>query len=69
MTMKTVLTCEHCGGDSKVTDSRGTRRRRECLKCKARWTTYELHKDDLDDHHTQSLIITAFRRLLNDNRE
>tara|TARA_Y100000310_G_scaffold137175_1_gene136084 strand:- start:30 stop:452 length:423 start_codon:yes stop_codon:yes gene_type:complete len=34
-----------CSSDTKVTDKRespdGTRRRRECLKCKRRFTTYE----------------------------
>jgi transcriptional repressor NrdR len=38
--------CPHCGyEDSRVTDSRGVdngiRRRRECLQCGARFTTYE----------------------------
>ncbi|MCQ2752321.1 MAG: transcriptional regulator NrdR, partial [Coriobacteriales bacterium] len=40
--------CPHCGHEeSKVVDSRiasdgtSTRRRRECLKCKRRFTTYE----------------------------
>jgi len=38
--------CPFCGyGDSRVTDSRtgdaGIRRRRECLRCNARFTTYE----------------------------
>ena len=42
------MKCIYCGGsDSKVVDSRATvevnaiRRRRECLVCKKRWTTYE----------------------------
>lgn len=40
--------CTECGGDStRVTDSRnaykveGTRRRRECINCGFRFTTYE----------------------------
>jgi len=37
--------CIYCGKDTHVTDKRdspeGTRRRRECLKCKKRFTTYE----------------------------
>jgi len=42
MTMK----CSYCGGvDSRVVDSRhigdGIRRRRQCLSCDARFTTYE----------------------------
>ena len=40
------MNCPHCGhDDSKVIDSRdsgdGIRRRRECLKCERRFTTYE----------------------------
>lgn len=40
------MKCIFCGHkDTKVTDKResptGTRRRRECLKCKKRFTTYE----------------------------
>ncbi len=40
------MKCPNCGyDDSKVIDSRPTenriRRRRECLKCKERFTTYE----------------------------
>ena len=39
------MKCIFCGKDTKVTDKRespdGTRRRRECLKCKKRFTTYE----------------------------
>jgi transcriptional repressor NrdR len=40
------MKCIYCGSETtKVTDKRespeGTRRRRECLKCKKRFTTYE----------------------------
>jgi transcriptional repressor NrdR len=40
------MKCPHCGyNDSKVLDSRdvddGVRRRRQCLKCEGRFTTYE----------------------------
>lgn len=39
------MECPYCSGKSKVTDKRGSpegiRRRRECLKCKKRFTTYE----------------------------
>lgn len=39
------MECIFCKSDTKVTDKRespdGTRRRRECLKCKKRFTTYE----------------------------
>ncbi len=40
-----TMKCIFCGGDTHVTDKRespeGTRRRRECKKCKKRFTTYE----------------------------
>lgn len=46
------LKCPYCGfGESKVIDSRSTeddmsiRRRRECLKCSRRYTTYEKVED------------------------
>lgn len=39
------MECPYCKGASKVTDKRkspeGIRRRRECLRCKKRFTTYE----------------------------
>ena len=39
------MRCLFCGDETHVTDKRespeGTRRRRECLKCKKRFTTYE----------------------------
>ena len=39
------MNCPYCDSDTKVTDKRaspeGVRRRRECLKCKKRFTTYE----------------------------
>jgi len=39
------MKCVFCQNETKVTDKRespeGTRRRRECLKCKKRFTTYE----------------------------
>ena len=46
------MKCKFCGEETKVTDKRespeGTRRRRECLKCKKRFTTYEyLAKNNL----------------------
>jgi len=40
-----TMKCTFCKYNTKVTDKRespkGTRRRRECLKCKKRFTTYE----------------------------
>ena len=47
------MNCPYCSHkESKVTDKRespeGIRRRRECLKCKKRFTTYEkISRDDL----------------------
>ena len=39
------MDCPYCLGKTRVTDKRGSpegvRRRRECLKCKKRFTTYE----------------------------
>jgi transcriptional repressor NrdR len=39
------MDCQYCSGGTRVTDKRkspeGIRRRRECLKCKKRFTTYE----------------------------
>lgn len=39
------MRCPFCNAETKVTNKRdskeGTRRRRECLKCKRRFTTYE----------------------------
>ena len=39
------MECPYCFGKTRVTDKRkapgGIRRRRECLKCKRRFTTYE----------------------------
>ena len=39
------MECPYCGENTRVTDKRsspeGIRRRRECLKCKKRFTTYE----------------------------
>jgi transcriptional repressor NrdR len=41
------MTCSECGGNSRVVDVRKyvdgsvNKRRRECLECKRRFTTYE----------------------------
>jgi hypothetical protein len=41
--------CPECNGESKVIDSRDVfearRRRRECLRCKHRYSTYEIHAE------------------------
>ena len=40
-----IMKCVYCGHGTHVTDKRGApegvRRRRECLKCRKRFTTYE----------------------------
>lgn len=36
------MNCPVCNQDSKVLDSNRTRRRRECLHCRYRWTTVEV---------------------------
>lgn len=46
------MKCIFCGGETHVTDKResndATRRRRECLKCRKRFTTYErVEKKDI----------------------
>jgi len=46
------MKCPYCAGRTKVTDKRdspeGIRRRRECLRCEKRFTTYEkLGRSDL----------------------
>lgn len=44
--------CPLCNGESKVIDSRdgetARRRRRECLSCKNRYSTYEIHANEYD---------------------
>lgn len=47
------MRCPECSGDSKVKDGRLNdknifRRRRECLDCGYKWTTYEIDLVDLD---------------------
>lgn len=36
------MNCTKCGSDTKVIDSRGTKRRRECLTCQHRFSTVEV---------------------------
>jgi transcriptional regulator NrdR family protein len=44
--------CPKCNGESRVIDSRdgetSRRRRRECLSCKHRYSTYEIHAAEYD---------------------
>ena len=51
MLILSQMECPYCSSNSKVTDKRrspeGIRRRRECLRCKKRFTTYEkIEKSD-----------------------
>lgn len=46
------MTCPDCGAETKVVDSRTTsnnhiRRKRECLTCKKRHTTYEFYREEV----------------------
>lgn len=66
------MKCIFCGEETKVTDKReskeGTRRRRECLKCKKRFTTYEkayksdiivVKKDGRREHYSREKLRTG----------
>ena len=68
--------CPYCGfADSKVIDSRdvndGIRRRRECLSCRARFTTYErlqpaglfvIKKDKRREEFSQDKLLSGVRK-------
>ena len=41
------MNCTKCNGETKVVDSRGTRRRRECVVCKHRFNTLEVLPDEV----------------------
>jgi len=70
------MNCPYCGhDDSKVVDSRdvndGVRRRRECLKCGARFTTYEhvhpaslfvIKKDQRRETFSREKLLTGIRK-------
>lgn len=38
--------CPRCGSDTCVVETRGPRRRRQCLECAERMTTHEIMGDD-----------------------
>ena len=70
------MQCPYCQGESKVTDSRdhadGVRRRRQCLSCKRKFTTYErkeaarLHvikRDNRSQPFASEKIVVALRRV------
>ena len=70
------MNCPYCGfHDSKVIDSRevndGIRRRRECLKCSSRFTTYErlqpasifvIKKDERREEFNRDKLLTGLRK-------
>ncbi len=69
------MNCPHCGYyDSKVIDSRdvndGVRRRRQCLECDSRFTTYErlqpvglfvIKKDQRREGFNRDKLLTGIR--------
>ena len=70
------MNCPHCGYyDSRVIDSRdvndGVRRRRQCLKCDSRFTTYErlqpaslfvIKKDQRREEFNRDKLLTGIRK-------
>ena len=72
----TVMNCPYCSYyDSKVIDSRvindGVRRRRQCLKCNARFTTYErlqqaslfvIKKDKRREEFDKNKLLSGIRK-------
>jgi transcriptional repressor NrdR len=70
------MNCPFCGySDSKVIDSRdvneGVRRRRQCLKCSERFTTYErlqpaslfiIKKDQRREEYNRGKLLTGIRK-------
>jgi transcriptional repressor NrdR len=70
------MNCPYCGySDTKVIDSRdvneGIRRRRQCLKCNERFTTYErlqpaslfiIKKDQRREEYNRDKLITGIRK-------
>ena len=63
------MKCPFCGfQESKVVDSRHSddnlsiRRRRECLGCQRRFTTYEM----VEDEAVQQAVFTKFMQMMDD---
>lgn len=65
--------CETCGGETMVRDSRistrtqAIRRRRKCLKCGHRFTTYEVTDDDMKQYIRNKKIITKLTEVIKVN--
>jgi len=69
------MNCPYCGKDTRVTNKRdspeGVRRRRECLGCKKRFTTYEkvaqiglyvIKKDGRREKYSREKLETGIQR-------
>ena len=67
------MNCPHCGGETKVVDSRpnedSTRRRRECLECKHRFSTVEIDADyyetlkPVDKYALQNALLDGYTNI------
>lgn len=67
--MSIGIGCPHCTSPrTKVIDSRGhdgfNFRRRECLRCKRRFSTHEIHLDDLKRLRAAITVTPKLRELL-----
>lgn len=47
------MRCPKCDGDTQVLETRQTRRRRQCLVCGHRFSTFEVLSDNLPEYVTQ----------------
>ena len=62
--------CKHCHADSMVKDSRVVvasgviRRRRHCVACTHRWTTYEIVLDDPEMLHDMQGQVDKLRSMI-----
>lgn len=65
------MICPSCKGETRVIDSRearvgdfvGVRRRRECLRCAARYTTYEIPSADIEAAKRSKELAVKFAAL------
>lgn len=65
--------CRKCGGSNRVIDTRANRlgnvrRRRECIPCGHRWSTYE-YDDQREVDQDAADMITRLRSLLDELEE
>jgi len=59
-----MCVCPKCGADGKITDTRMhgqvRRRRRECVKCEVRWSTWETNTNfDRFSAGTEEVVLKA----------